>query len=169
MLYNPCTDPKSVSSKKSWCDPSQPLSHRVNAMIGLMTRDEKIAALRDASAPIKSLDLPYYDWWNEATHGVATDIHGVRNTATEPFQTNFPFPITTGMAFNRSLWYATGGQIGREARAFMNQGNAFSTFWAPVASGTAPFSLRHHVEFCRPPFSPARTSSPLQRVICSCN
>ena len=38
------------------------------------------------------------------------------------------------MAFNRTLWYATGNQIGREARAMMNAGNGFSTFWAPGAS-----------------------------------
>lgn len=32
-----------------------------------------------------------------------------------------------------SLWRATGGQIGREARAFMNMGNAAGgSFWAPV-------------------------------------
>ena len=73
-----------------------------------------------------------YNWWSEATHGVASGYHGARNTIEEPFQSNFPFPITTGMSFNRSLWYETGAQIGREARAFMNQGNAFSTFWAPV-------------------------------------
>jgi pre-mRNA-splicing factor SYF2/beta-D-xylosidase 4 len=36
------------------------------------------------------------------------------------------------MAFNRTLWYATGNQIGREARAMMNAGNGMSTFWAPV-------------------------------------
>jgi hypothetical protein len=36
------------------------------------------------------------------------------------------------MAFNRSLWRATGQQIGREARAMMNQGFGYSTFWAPV-------------------------------------
>merc|ERR1719408_24843 len=36
------------------------------------------------------------------------------------------------MSFNRSLWHAVGAQIGREARAVMNQGNGYSTFWAPV-------------------------------------
>lgn len=36
------------------------------------------------------------------------------------------------MSFNRSLWKLVGRQIGREARAAMNVGNAFSTFWAPV-------------------------------------
>jgi len=48
--------------------------------------------------------------------------------------TKFAFPITTGMSFNRTLWKATGAQIGREARALMNAGKAYSTFWAPVVN-----------------------------------
>jgi beta-glucosidase-like glycosyl hydrolase len=36
------------------------------------------------------------------------------------------------MSFNRTLWTLTGRQIGREARAMMNVGTAYSTFWAPV-------------------------------------
>jgi len=46
--------------------------------------------------------------------------------------TKFAFPITTGMSFNRTLWYLTGQRIGREARALMNAGVSESTFWAPV-------------------------------------
>lgn len=53
---------------------------------------------------------------------------GGKNTST----TKFAFPITTGMSFNRTLWQLTGRQIGREARAMMNVGTAYSTFWAPV-------------------------------------
>lgn len=56
----------------------------------------------------------------------------MRYTAETPFASNTALPITTGCAFNRSLWRATGNQIGREARAFMNAGNAYSTYWAPV-------------------------------------
>jgi len=59
---------------------------------------------------------------------VASGVHGARETAT----TNFAFPITTAMAFNRSLWRATGAAIGVEARAAANLGKAYSTFWAPV-------------------------------------
>ena len=35
----------------------------VGDMIARMSLDEKIASMRDASSPIKSLNLPYYDWW----------------------------------------------------------------------------------------------------------
>ena len=54
-----------------------------------------------------------YQWGSEATHGIATVV----NDATTPHETNFAFPITTAMSFNRSLWHATGARIGREVRA----------------------------------------------------
>ena len=76
--------------------------------------------------PRRSLGLSSYNWWSEATHGV--ESNGGRSFPT----TNFAFPITTAMSFNRSLWRATGAQIGREARAAMNAGAGYSTFWAPV-------------------------------------
>jgi hypothetical protein len=38
------------------------------------------------------------------------------------------------MSFNKSLWFATGAQIGKEARALMNAGTAFSSFWARKSS-----------------------------------
>ena len=132
MLVNPCRNKTSAQASHAWCNATLPIADRVEDMITRMSVDEKISSLRDASAPIPSLDLPYYDWWSEATHGVASGYHGAHNTVEEPYQTNFPFPITTAMSFNRTLWHAIGSSIGREARAFMNQGNAFSTFWAPV-------------------------------------
>ena len=77
---------------------------------------------------LPSLGLPPYNWWSEATHGISH----VRNDATTPYESNFALPITTGGAFNRTLWRVTGNAIAREARAFMNAGNAYSTYWAPV-------------------------------------
>ena len=43
-------------------------------------------------------------------------------------------PITTAQSFNRSLWHATGGQIGRESMALNNAGQGWSTYWAPVVN-----------------------------------
>jgi pre-mRNA-splicing factor SYF2/beta-D-xylosidase 4 len=80
------------------------------------------------AAAIRSLGTVAYNWWSEATHGVAT----FRKDNRSPFTTNFAFPITTSMSFNRSLWWHTGSHIAHEARALMNIGNAWSTYWAPV-------------------------------------
>ena len=72
--------------------------------------------------------LNEYNWWSEATHGLSH----VNNSGATPGSTNFAFPITTAASFNRSLWSATGAAISTEARAFMNAGHAYSTYWAPV-------------------------------------
>ena len=88
---------------------------------------EKIGNLDSGGAAVAALDIPSYNWWSESSTGVANEIH---RSSTQT--TKFAFPITTGMSFNRTLWLLTGRQIGREARAMMNAGNAYSTFWAPV-------------------------------------
>ena len=97
-------------------------------MLSRMKLEEKVSQLGTSAPAIPSLGLSAYNWWNEASHGVASGDHGARGMQT----TNFAFPITTAMSFNRSLWRATGAAIGREARAAMNAGKAYSTFWAPV-------------------------------------
>jgi len=38
------------------------------------------------------------------------------------------------MSFNRTLWRKTGEHIAREARAFANVGDEYSTFWTPVVN-----------------------------------
>lgn len=121
-LVNPCL--KMPFSQLPFCNVTLSIDIRVADAISRMTLPEKIGALGTDTPEIKSLGLPGYNWWSEASSGVAS----ARNMET----TKFPFPITTGMSFNRSLWKLVGRQIGREARAAMNVGNAFSTFWAPV-------------------------------------
>jgi len=112
----------------TFCNASEGLDVRIADAIKRMTLAEKIDSMDSSAHPIASLGLPAYNWWSEATHGISH----VRNDATTPGETNFALPITTAASFNRSLWWATGQQIGVEGRAFMNAGNAWSTFWAPV-------------------------------------
>ena len=127
-LNNPCLDASKPYQKMKWCDATLPIDERVQDMIGRMSLAEKIDALNSVEKSIDSLGLVPYNWWSEATHGISHVSNGEKT----PYESNFAFPITTGMAFNRTLWKKTGAQIGREARAFMNQGDAWSTYWAPV-------------------------------------
>lgn len=129
-LVNPCHDATSEYAKMPFCDATLPYDARIDDMIKRTTLEEKISNLGTGAGAIKGLGIPAYNWWSEATHGVAS----VKNDATLPHESNFAFPITTGMSFNRSLWWATGQAIGREARAFMNAGLAYSTYWAPVVN-----------------------------------
>lgn len=122
-MVNPCIGNTRWSSLP-FCNQSLSIDARVEDMLSRMTQDEKFGILDTGGRPVPSLGLNGYNWWSEASTGVASG----RYTQT----TKFAFPITTGMSFNRSLWQLTGRQIGMEARAMMNAGNGFSTFWAPV-------------------------------------
>lgn len=93
-----------------------------------MSLPEKIGALGTVWPATYSLGLDCYNWYTEATSGVAWAHCGACKT------TKFAFPITLAQSFNRSLWELTGRQIGREARALMNEGVEYSTFWAPVVN-----------------------------------
>ena len=128
-LYNPCLNASAPYHAMPFCDATLPLDARVADMIARMTTAEKIASLDNGSPAIVGLGTHPYNWWSEASSGVANEVER-RGKGTQT--TKFAFPITTGMSFNRTLWQVTGRQIGREARAMMNVGTAYSTFWAPV-------------------------------------
>ena len=128
-LYNPCLNASEPAYKYPFCDQTAAISDRVQDAIARMTLEEKIGMLDQVSPPIAALGVPAYNWWNEASTGVANEVN---KRGSKTSTTKFAFPITTGMSFNRTLWSLTGRQIGREARAMMNVGTAYSTFWAPV-------------------------------------
>ena len=94
-----------------------------------MSIGDKVLALSTDTHALLSVGLPAYNWWSEAAHGISRTTDWSPPT---PWASNTVLPITASCAFNRSLWRATGNQIGREARAFMNVGHVDSTFWAPV-------------------------------------
>lgn len=52
-------------------NPSLPLEDRIDALLKAMTVEEKCTQLRHESPPIERLQVPGYNWWNEALHGVA--------------------------------------------------------------------------------------------------
>ena len=91
-----------------FCDATLDIDARVADAVARLSLAEKISALGTGTGALPSLGLPPYNWWSEATHGISH----VRNDETTPYETNFAFPITTAMSFNRSLWRATGAQIG---------------------------------------------------------
>ena len=46
-------------------------AERVEDLVGRMTLEEKASQLKHNAPAVKRLGIPYYNWWNEALHGVA--------------------------------------------------------------------------------------------------
>ena len=124
-------------------------------LVGKMTIEEKAVQLRYNSLPIKRLDIPSYNWWNEALHGVARA--GVA--------TSFPQAIGMAAAFDDEMMAEIGDKIAIEGRA---KYNAYSekndrdiykglTFWAPnVNIFRDPRWGRGHETYGEDPFLTSR-------------
>lgn len=94
-----------------YLDPSRPVSERVDDLVGGMTLEEKASQLVNQARAIPRLQVPAYDWWSEALHGVARN-----GTATV-----FPEPIGLAATFDAPLIHDMAVAIGTEARAKHNQ------------------------------------------------
>ncbi len=99
------------ASDALYMDPSQPINVRVDDLVSRMTLEEKGSQLVNQSRAIPRLQVPEYDWWSEALHGVAR-----AGTATV-----FPEPIGLAATFDAPLIHEMATVIGREARAKHNQ------------------------------------------------
>src|SRR5712671_4320308 len=54
-----------------YLDTHHTYEERAADLVSRMTLDEKIAQLQNDAPAIPRLDVPAYEWWNEALHGVA--------------------------------------------------------------------------------------------------
>ncbi|ETP11715.1 hypothetical protein F441_12812 [Phytophthora nicotianae CJ01A1] len=126
--YNVCGDPKVASLP--FCDASLPLDTRVDDLVNRIPMDQAVGLLVNKASAAPSVNIPSYEWWNEALHGVALSP-GVTFKGPITAATSFPQVLSTAASFNRSLFYQIGDVISTEARAFYNAKDAGLTFWTP--------------------------------------
>jgi len=86
---------------------SLPLERRINDLIERLTLEEKVSQIFNMATEIERLNIPHYDWRNEALSGVAF------------VEKSTIFPQVIGMAatFNEALIERVASIIGEEARA----------------------------------------------------
>src|SRR5437762_14338672 len=102
---------------------------RAADLVSRMTLEEKVAQLQNDAPAIPRLDVPAYEWWNEALHGIA------RAGAA----TVFPQAIGLAATFDPNLMREVATAIGDEARAKHHEFAARGlrqryqglTFWSP--------------------------------------
>src|ERR1022692_1448685 len=99
------------SSALPYLNPSLPTNERVDDLVGRMTLEEKASQLVNQARAIPRLQVPAYDWWSEALHGVAN-----AGTATV-----FPEPIGLAATFDAPLIHDMAVVIGTEGRAKHDQ------------------------------------------------
>ena len=114
-------------------NPALPVDERVDNLLSLMTVEEKITQMMNRSLSIDRLNIPAYNWWGEACHG----LMGVSDV------TVFPQAIALAATFDDEQVHKTFSMVSDEARGRYNSiprdgeiGPYVSsipnlTFWAP--------------------------------------
>ncbi len=110
-------------------DPNLSAEKRAADLVSRMTLEEKVLQMQNSAPAIPRLDIPAYDWWNEALHGVARAGEA----------TVFPQAIGLAATWDADLMHRAADVISTEARAKYNEAirnHDYSryhglTFWSP--------------------------------------
>src|SRR6476469_4863907 len=81
------------SEKPAYLNTSLPAEQRAADLVHRMTVEEKVSQLVNQSRAIPRLNVPDYDWWSEALHGVANN-GGI---------TTFPEPVGLAATFDTDV------------------------------------------------------------------
>jgi beta-glucosidase len=116
------------AQKPAYLDPSLPAEQRAADLVHRMTLEEKGTQLLNQARAIPRLNVPAYDWWSEALHGVA--VNGT---------TEFPEPIGLAATFDpatiheMAIAISTEGRIKHAQDVRAGHSNIFEglDFWAP--------------------------------------
>ena len=106
-----------------------PAEKRAADLVSRMTLEEKVLQMQNGAPALPRLNIPAYDWWNEALHGVARSGQA----------TVFPQAIGLAATFDTSLMNRIATVISTEARAKYNEAIRNNnharyyglTFWSP--------------------------------------
>ncbi len=93
------------AAQPAYLNPKLPATQRAADLVHRMTLAEKALEMQNNSAAIPRLNIPAYQWWSEALHGVINE--GV---------TEYPEPIGLAATFDAPGIHTMAAQIGIEGR-----------------------------------------------------
>ncbi len=111
LVLAACSLASAQAPSAPYLDPALPAHARAVDLVGRMTLDEKVSQMGNLSAAVPRLQVPAYNWWNEALHGVARS----------GYATMFPQAIGMAAAWDAPLMQQIGDAIATEARAKNNE------------------------------------------------
>jgi len=112
-----------------YLNPDLALEERVEDLVSRMTLEEKVSQMLYDAAAVERLEIPEYNWWNEALHGVARAGRA----------TVFPQAIGLAATWDTDLMFRVATAISDEARAKHHESVRRGrrgiyeglTFWSP--------------------------------------
>lgn len=129
FLFSHAFGQTKIAETPRYLNPDISFEERATDLLGRMTLEEKISQLNYTSSAIDRLDVPQYNWWNEALHGIGRNGRA----------TVFPQAIALAATFDTELMHRVADAISDEGRAKYNASVALGnrirysglTFWSP--------------------------------------
>ena len=106
-----------------WKNSNANVDDRVESLLSEMTLDEKISYCGSRIPGIERLNIPSFEWYGEALHGLKA-----WNC------TQFPQNIALGSTWNPDLMFDVATAISNEARALKNQGQKEVMMFSPTVN-----------------------------------
>jgi beta-glucosidase len=118
-----------LAQPPAYLNPDLPADQRAADLVSRMTLEEKVLQMQNGAPALPRLNIPAYDWWNEALHGVARAGRA----------TVFPQAIGLAATWDTDLMFRVADVISTEARAKYNEAIRNDqharyqglTFWSP--------------------------------------
>ena len=120
----------STSEKLSYLDTSLSFAERAKDLVGRLTLEEKVSLMSHPAHGVPRLNIPAYNYWSEALHGVGRNGRA----------TVFPQAIGMAATWDKELIHRVASAIGDEGRAKYHAAlrrNGYTdqyqglTFWSP--------------------------------------
>ncbi len=120
----------STSEKLLYLDPSLSFAERAKDLVGRLTLDEKVSLMNHPAQGVPRLNIPAYNYWSEALHGVGRNGRA----------TVFPQAIGMSATWDKRLIQRVASAVGDEGRAKYHAAlrrNGYTdqyqglNFWAP--------------------------------------
>lgn len=129
VVLVPVTEAQESPAQAIYRNPDLPAEQRAADLVSRLTLDEKVLQMQNSAPAIPRLDIPAYDWWNEALHGVAR----------AGLATVFPQAIGLAATWDTELMNRVADTISTEARAKYHEALRHGdhsryhglTFWSP--------------------------------------
>jgi beta-glucosidase len=129
LLLSVLSSAQSSGGSPDYLNPDLAPERRATDLVNRMTLQEKVLQMQNAAPAIPRLNVPAYDWWNEALHGVARAGRA----------TVFPQAIGLAATWDTELMRRVADTISTEARAKYNRAIRENdhrryhglTFWSP--------------------------------------
>ena len=119
--------PAPTQAQAPYLDPALAPERRAADLVSRLTLEEKVLQMQSTAPAVPRLGVPYYNWWNEALHGVA-----------QGRATVFPQAIGLAATWDTELMHRVADVISTEARAKYNDAQTRPLPTGPEMQATLP-------------------------------